>query len=386
MKIELIRDFQDPLLEEKWNNLLNLSYEPLVFQRYEWAKKCWKHFSGDNEELCIFAAYDNSEIIGLLPLKRKKSKLGNYNMFTSVGSEIYDYTDFLIKKDEEEKVIKEILIYLKENYHPFRFVARNILGSSASCRYLSFALKENRINGWVYSEDVVPVLRLPNLKEGLRSVMKKSLRNDIFRQIRHLSVQGKLTLERCDSLEKALQMIDIFFLQHTERWESAKGYSAYKFGKRKEFTKDLLIDFFNRRIANVFFLLLGSRPIATCFALMFNRRFVYLSPAYDINYANYSPGKILLYKLTEYCVEENYRIFDFGIGKEPYKLQWRCGLSNLHTFFIFSEGKGLMSYLVKARTRLSMFYTLKFLLFCRKFKFAVYLWRLYKRKQTPSNG
>lgn len=386
LKIELIRDFQDPFLEGKWNNLLSLSYEPLVFQRYEWTKKCWMRFLGQNEELCILAAYDDSELVGLLPLKRKRSKLGNYNMFNFVGSDIYDYTDFLIKNGKEEEVIKEILTYLKKNYHPFRFVARNILGGSASCRHLSFAIKEDRVNGWIYSEDVVPILMLPSIKEGLGSVMKKSLRNDVSRQIRHLSAQEKITLERCDSLEKALRMIDVFFLQHAERWESAKGYSAYKFRERKEFMKDLLIDFFDSGIANVFFLLLDSKPIATCFAMMFNRRFVYLAPSYDINYANYSPGKILLYKLTEYCVEKDYRIFDFGIGKEPYKLQWRCVLSDLHTFFIFSEGRTLIGYLVKAQTRLSMLYMLKFLPFCRRFKFAVYLWRLYKRKQASSDG
>lgn len=384
LRFEPIHRFEDNQLKDEWNELLSSSRLPIIFQRYEWVSGCWKYFSKPGEGLLVFLVYDCEELIGIIPLKAK-SRRNKYYDFSLIGADVYDYSDLLIKKGKEKDVVDGLLNYLREQYRDFTISLKNIPHDCDSSRYLSKKISEGDIRGYIYSEDCVPYLVLPESKEGFLPKITKRIRADIMRQVNRLSSQGELRLESCANLDEAIKMSDVFFAQHIKRWESSNGYSVYKFKTKKDFLRVLLRGLFAPKIANMFTLFLGSRPIATCFALAFKGRFIYLSPTYDIEYAKYSPGKILLYKLINRCIEEGCEIFDFGIGKEAYKMQWPCRISQLYTFFIFSEKNNLSGFLARAKIRLGMFYLLVALPLLRRCKFAVYLWRLYKRKQPVFN-
>lgn len=384
LRFEPIYRFEDNQLKDKWNELLALSSSPIIFQRYEWVSSCWKYFSKPGEGLFVFLVYDCEELIGIIPLKGK-SRRNKYYDFSLIGADVYDYSDLLIKKGKEKDIVDGLLNHLREQHRNFTISFKNIPQDCDSSRYLSKKMSEGDIKGYIYSEDCVPYLVLPESKEGFLPEITKRLRADIMRQVNRLSSQGELRLESCDNLEEALKMSDVFFAQHIKRWESSNGYSVYKFKTKKEFLRVLLKGLFAPKIANMFTLFLGPRPIATCFALAFKGRFIYLSPTYDIEYAKYSPGKILLYKLINRCIEEGYEIFDFGIGCEAYKMQWPCNIFKLHSFFIFSGNGGITEFLSKLKIRFSMFYSFKCMPVLRRCKIIVYLWRLYKRKQPSFN-
>lgn len=382
IRVDSVNNFKDPLLKDRWNSLLDVSDNSFIFQRYEWAKNCWEYFARPNEELSILLVYDDEDLLAVFPLKIIKTKLLGCRDFSIVGSSVYDYFDFIIKNGFERRVIDAVFAYLRKNYGFFRLALKNITVNSASRIYLSELLNERMIDGCIYCEDTVPLMRLPHSKEGLRLKIKKSLKADISRNLKRLHSLGSLSLRHCDDLDKAVQMLDFFFRQHKERWESVGGYSGYIFKERQQFTKDLMRDLFVSKIANVYVLLLGSEPIATCLALSFKDRFVYLSPTFSTRYSSYSPGKILLYELVNHCIMHDIKIFDFGIGMEAYKLQWPCEISMLHTFFIYSARRKLSILPMKCCTELKMFYNLKMLPVMRRCKIAVGIWRFLRRKQN----
>lgn len=381
IKIAVVDNFNDSSLSVKWNSLLGQTLNPLPFQRYEWAKNYWKYFSKTNEYLCIILAYDGTDLIAVLPLIRTKGKLFAFDDFSFLGSSVYDYFDFIIKEGKEGEVVEAILGYLGENHPGFRFYCKNIIANSNTRRYLSRIISERAVDGRIYSEDAVPVMWISGLRQVSDLKIKKSLSYDISRNIRRLRSLGELSLQRPDDINSAMRLLETFFQQHKERWESAGGYSAYVFKARQQFTRDLISDFFAEKIANIYTLLLDSRPIATCLTLTYRGRFLYLSPAFDSRYASYSPGKVLLYKLVNHCIAQQYAIFDFGIGREPYKLQWPCEIIDLYSFFVYSNGGGLFNFWIKMRTGLRMYYSLKLHPFLRKFKTAVYIWRFFRRAQ-----
>ena len=51
----------------------------------------------------------------------------------------------------------------------------------------------------------------------------------------------------------------------------------------------------------------------------YKKTFLYIFPAYDIEFKKYSPGNILLFKLLEFCKNSNLSYFDLTIGYENYK-------------------------------------------------------------------
>jgi hypothetical protein len=52
---------------------------------------------------------------------------------------------------------------------------------------------------------------------------------------------------------------------------------------------------------------------------LFNRIFTWYKPTFNVDFARYSPGEVLLKKLLEDCIEEDVREFDFTVGNESFK-------------------------------------------------------------------
>lgn len=384
--ISQFEDINDPILREHWNLLVDSAYRPLFFQRYEWIKSYWENFSKAGERLVILAVYEGPDMVGIFPLKHKKNIFSRCRLFELVGSDIHDYSDFIIKKGYEEKAIKEALNYLSEKFRVFQLRARNLFEDSVSSKYLSSAISTKSINGRRYFEDAVPFIALPKTVDELRRRMKKSLKHNISRRLNRLKRKGVVEFKKCLNLDDALGLIGCFFRQHIKRWESDNGYSAYKFPRWQSYIEGLLKQLFDSSIASIYFLSLNNRPIAVCFAIEYNRRFVYFIATHDIDYADCSPGQVLLYNLVLSSTERKYEIFDFGIGKEAYKLHWPCDIVNLNTFFVFSNANNLANRLLKLRVSLEMFFSLKARPALRKCTIMVYAWRFYKRKQATFGG
>jgi CelD/BcsL family acetyltransferase involved in cellulose biosynthesis len=64
---------------------------------------------------------------------------------------------------------------------------------------------------------------------------------------------------------------------------------------------------------------LDSRPIAWHFGYVYNNRFWYIKPVFDVAWQNYSPGKVLLLRLIETAIQMKLSHFDFTWGDESYK-------------------------------------------------------------------
>lgn len=73
----------------------------------------------------------------------------------------------------------------------------------------------------------------------------------------------------------------------------------------------------------------GDRLIAAHFGLRSGGAFHYWFPAYDVDFARYSPGHILVLKLAAGCEALGIRSIDLGAGAQPYKLRLATGANLL---------------------------------------------------------
>ena len=68
---------------------------------------------------------------------------------------------------------------------------------------------------------------------------------------------------------------------------------------------------------------LNGKAIAVHFGFRYNHKFYWCTPAFDPDYAAFSPGKVFLKALIETCFANDEILeFDFLVGKEPYKYEW----------------------------------------------------------------
>ena len=74
----------------------------------------------------------------------------------------------------------------------------------------------------------------------------------------------------------------------------------------------------------------NDRILATHWGLVHGKRFYYLLPTFERGpLARFSPGNIHLQHLLEWCIDNDLEVFDFTVGDEEYKLQWRDTQLNL---------------------------------------------------------
>ena len=60
--------------------------------------------------------------------------------------------------------------------------------------------------------------------------------------------------------------------------------------------------------------------MSRCFGFLYANTFYYYIPTVLPNsFNNYKPGKILIIQLIEWCIKNNIKKFDFGLGNEKYK-------------------------------------------------------------------
>ena len=81
-------------------------------------------------------------------------------------------------------------------------------------------------------------------------------------------------------------------------------------------------------------LTLDGRMLAAHFGFIASDRLYYFTPTYDIEFAKYSPGKVLLNWLIERAFEKKI-IFDFQNDMEPYKLQYANGVASRYVLSIY---------------------------------------------------
>lgn len=181
-------------------------------------------------------------------------------------------------------------------------------------------------NGWSKETDMVPFCELSSFQNGeefLQS-LTTSLRGDIRRQIRRMEGTGPIRLYQYTDPGKTIKVLPEFLKLHVERWP--KAYKA------PGFHENLL----NRGLLSgtVHFtsLQIGENVVSYHLGFTYNRRYYYYMPAIDAEFENFSPGKIHLYKLMEYAIENGFHVFDHLRGDENYKSGWANDVQSLYEY------------------------------------------------------
>lgn len=380
VKIERIEDINDSRLS-CWNEVLDTASYPLPFQRFEWVS-CWREiFAPEEKGLFILVASEDNKPVGIAPFIHTKASL-RYEAVAFIGSGYFDYFDFIVTKGREREVVRAFLDYIKGYFDSFELRLSNIFGSSETFKILREGLASGDYEGIILKEDVVPVIELPAGKDEFYRRTDRLLRSDVARRERRLKERGETEFRRCGSLNEAKELLEDFFELHIKKWEGAKGYSAYKFLPRRRLLRDLLENWFDNGLANVYYLQHGkTKKAAICFGFEFKEKFYFYTHAYDPDLSKCSPAKILVLKLIELSIENKFKEFDFGIGSEPYKLEWPCVIKELHNIFVYSGRNKFIDIFLKLRRRMTGFYYLSILPRMRKLSAAVSFWRWINKQR-----
>ena len=82
------------------------------------------------------------------------------------------------------------------------------------------------------------------------------------------------------------------------------------------------------------------------FGILYKNYFYYLVPAYRDSLKKMSPGKLLLYKILEWCFENSINFLDFGQGEEEYKKKITDKYNYIGYYNYINSYKGYLFFII----------------------------------------
>jgi hypothetical protein len=332
----------------QWNKISDLkgsifSYPEMI--------KIWIDVYAKNCQLFFCIARNAQNDIIILPFYMHPPRVSRLNKraLIYVGDSRFDYQEIILECNDDttfsyQEFWDSFEFEIKSNckwidYVVFSKIRRDCAPSDASC---------SRDIGCPY----IKLDNFSNLEEYEKSLSRK-LRNDIKRQIRRLEKIGRIGFYVFDrhETEKALIEFNKLIVAYEEVWAEEQSKYFFKISSTVEFYYKLINNLLPKDLVHFSILTLNNSPIAWHFGFYFNKSFHYYKPAYDIKLKDYSPGKILLYRLIKNAFERNDKYFDFGFGLEKYKLEWTKDISELKEFIMFSNSLRSSIYKIYKRIK-----------------------------------
>lgn len=334
---------------EKFDEECSKSFESLThkanysfFQTYSYLKSL---SSISKSEIKVVAIYENRKIIAILPLEIKKYFI--FRVLQWIGTQRSDFCNPILIENFDKYIQNKNFLSLWKNIlkdigvFDLIFFNNQISMIGDSTNPFTTFLKSAEFSK-IYQ------IRLPDLFQKYLDNQKKKDKKKYY-EIHRITIKLK-------KLEEKLNVLfDIKEL--TDENDSIKDIIKNKVKQldRKKIRHNLdqkfikifenIINKDNSRyfIAN---LKVENKIIASCFGILLNDTFYYYIPFMMPNdYNNFKPGKILVLKIINWCIENKIKIFDFGLGEEKYKRNFSNHSLSLHRFIEYKSLLGKFLFL-----------------------------------------
>jgi len=161
------------------------------------------------------------------------------------------------------------------------------------------------------------------------SGVKKKIRSDTRRQIKRLNALGQLKFY--DNYHVDAEIVVDFMRKNK------KAIYGDQLVTNFSFLYDLIR---NSNLVKLPAIHVGDKLIALAVCLVNDNKIYYLAPAYDYEYAKYSPGRVLLHYILVDAFRTKCKLVDFGPGDEAYKLDFANQITKLSDLFVGISLKG----------------------------------------------
>lgn len=340
MKVEVLDCFLDNSLPSAWTKILTKMQEPNPQFTYEWVSTCWEVF-GEKKELLLITITDNGKIIGIAPLMITDtvSKIGfKSRKLTFVGDGLTDYHDILIGDKQREEALETLFEFIfKENQSWDVVQLRNVPANSPNLPVLEHALRHRPSQ---FVERILvqcPYIPINSSWEVYCNTLPSKLIGEIRRAEKKLSQIGGIAFSREHKLTDTTTTLNGIATVHSKRQESKNRDSWYSNEKRRQFALLILERFSEKGWLDLSMLAVGERIAAYALGFLYNNAVFYWNTAFDPEFYQRSPGKVLLQYLIRDSFVKQYKEFDFMVGAEPYKLQWTDSLKCNYEVLIFKN-------------------------------------------------
>ena len=300
--------------------------------------------------------YLNNKVIAILPLEIKKILFANTLQW--IGTGYSDYCNPILSKNfnldynktDFVKVWREILHDLKKEVD-LVFFNNQLNHIDNSINPFVDSLKSKNFSKIYFIE-------LNNDFEEYKNGIKKKDKKHSYEIHRTLI-----------KLEKLKQRVKNVVLEVKNSFEEDLNFNLIIEQKKNQLLKKKIKHKLNNQFIEIFenliklkmtkFLLVSlkteDKSLAKCFCFIYKNIFYYYIPLMSCShFEKFKPGKILIIELIKWCIKNNIKKFDFGLGSEKYKKYFSNKEFLLHRHLNYLSLRGLFVYLL-----ISIFFKIK---------------------------
>lgn len=324
---QVVDRFDDPLIAPPvWGHLLGRGDADCLFLTWEWQKTWWDVFA--RGELRIVVAQRDGVPIAMAPL------FYDGNMLFFVGSGGSDYLDFIGETQDDDVLCR--LLDAARNWVPefvgFRFY--HVPEWSHTGERLQEVSRNLGLE--LFDEGDLPAPLL-GISSDLAMAHETTRKKSLLQSERYFLNHGSLVVKHASRAEEILPALDAFFQQHINRWAETPFPSLFLDPNWRRFYEQLAMNMTDRDWVRFTQIVWNDQPIAFHFGFFYRGEFLYYKPTFEIELAKRSPGQVLLRQLILAAIQEKARIFDFGLGDEPFKQRFATEVRSVRTWGLYPK-------------------------------------------------
>jgi CelD/BcsL family acetyltransferase involved in cellulose biosynthesis len=324
-------------LREDWRRLF-AEAECSPFLSWEWLSIWHKWFGADSggREPFILKAYRGDHLIGLLPLcSQKKNVLGmRLKRLGFLGEETggADYLDLIAKREDKAEIWAAIFDFLKEENDFDLLALENLAGDSDSAQLLQNFGQNTAKKRFQYAEETTTVCPQIDLAGGWDAVLKTSKRASNFkRRLKQLEKMPGFEFRTVTAPGETAEAFERFFQLHEKRWLKQGGSELSGHPRLVSFQRDLVSALSEAGLIRFDEIWAEGECRSSVYGLDDRRAFYYYNSGYDLEWANYSVGLVLIGLSVKSAIERGSSRYDFLRGEETYKFDWANNQKELVT-------------------------------------------------------
>ncbi len=166
-------------------------------------------------------------------------------------------------------------------------------------------------------------------RSNAKGIRRRVNRLETCFQISYKTYYGAIEKEEYDFFMDCLEkMLIRRFKQRNDVSQSLLRWDHYK---------KLYFPLINEKRASLFVVLDDNKPIVVSLNHHFHERLFSAISSYDIDYGKFSLGSVEIYKKLDWCIANNHRSYEMGMGDLSYKREWCNHIYNFEHQIIYPK-------------------------------------------------
>lgn len=307
-------------LAPEWDTLWHADPHATPFQTSHWLIPWWQHV-GEGELYCITARNTAGRLVGFLPLYIYPQPHSGERHLLLLGAGTSDYLGGVFDAQGASALAAAMLRHLQSTTGKWD---RAFLSQLPA---LSPLLVSAETAGWPACS-TEPCSRIA---VGDRDQLSSKLRSNISRYTKRAANEGELALHIASTPQQATSVLETLIALHTRRWRGQGQAGVLASHGVQQHHRNAVPLLLGAGLLSMAELCLNGQPIAVIYALRSalrgrtakaeNSLLLYLA-GFDPDYAEISPGTLILAAVYDHCREQGTQQMDLLRGGETYKQLW----------------------------------------------------------------